>query len=111
MKSTRTALLGGAGVFGWIERVFLLRISMILRENGLYPAWEHRDLRKGNLEFHSGLVHPRRVWYDRGEIRVMLNCGDQVWTLAGEGDVLFARKQHKTVLLSGGICIRRMKHA
>ena len=84
---------------------------MILWENGLYPAWEYRDPRKGNLEFHSGLVHPRRVWYDRGEIRVLLNCGDQVWTLAGEGDVLFARKQHKTVLLPGGICIRRMKHA
>ena len=59
---------------------------MILWENGLYPAWEHRDPRKGNLEFHSGLVHPRRVWYDRGEIRVLLNCGDQVWPLAGEGE-------------------------
>lgn len=72
---------------------------------------EYRDLREGDLEFHSGLAHPRWVWYDRGEIQVLLNCGDQVWPLAGEGEVLFARKQHKTVLLPGGICIRRMKHA
>ena len=63
------------------------------------------------LEFHSGLAHPRWVWYDRGEIQVLLNCGGQVWPLAGEEEVLFARKQHKTVLLPGGICIRRMKHA
>lgn len=62
------------------------------------------------LEFHSGLAHPRWVWYDRGEIQVLLNCGDQVWPLAGEGEVLFTRKQHKTVLLPGGICIRRIKH-
>lgn len=72
---------------------------------------EQRDLREGNLEFHSGLAHPRWVWYDRGEIQVLLNCGGQAWPLAGEGEVLFARKQRETVLLPGGICIRRMKHA
>lgn len=62
------------------------------------------------LEFHSGLAHPRWVWYDRGEIQVLLNCGDQAWPLAGEGEVLFAPSSIKTVLLPGGICIRRIKH-
>ena len=72
---------------------------------------ENRDLRAGEAEFHTGLADPRWVWYDRGEIQVLLNCGDQNWLLDEAGEILFARKRHETVLLPGGICIRRMKHA
>ena len=52
-----------------------------------------------------------RSWYDRGEIQALLNFGGRTWPLAGEGEVLFARKQCETVLRPGGIGIRRMKYA
>ncbi len=72
---------------------------------------ENRDLREGTLVFHSGLGNTRWVWYDRNKIQVLLNCGDQAWPLEVAGEILFARKQHENVLLPGGICIRRIKHA
>ena len=46
--------------------------------------------------------------YRRGDVEVLLNCGETPWQLPGEGEPLFYRNLRENTLAPGGVCIRRI---
>ena len=66
------------------------------------------ELRESELCFVETEAEGRNVHYRRGDVEVLLNCGETSWKLPGEGQNLFCRGLRDNILASGGVCIRRM---
>ena len=66
------------------------------------------ELRESGLCFAETEAEGRNVCYRRGDVEVLLNCGETPWQLPGEGEPLFYRNLRENTLAPGGVCIRRM---
>lgn len=65
------------------------------------------ELHEVDLRFVDMQSENRWVYYQRGAVEVLLNCGTQPWSVGEGQQSLFARKLQHGILQPGGILIRR----
>ena len=79
------------------------QLKELIRLRQTLPA-----LRESELSFVETEAEGRTVFYRRGDVEVLLNCGETLWQIPGAGEILFCRGLRENLLAPGGVCIRRI---
>lgn len=85
------------------NRQRIQQLKELIRLRRTLPA-----LRESGLCFAETEAEGRNIHYRRGDVEVLLNCGEMPWQLPGAGQTLFCRGLRENTLAPGGVCIRRV---